>query len=227
MYAILDGASYAKMVPDVIYFFDTASNRFLYTYEITHPGEGSQWYLRLLDWQVTQDSISLDEYPTLQSVGYNLTSNTITGNCTLPSSSTKSGSTTTSSCVTGTFDPGNHLFFNITSTVPLNDTANTASVKPETTILRIADNAWTYNDAQAPPALVLQHADPQTGALGATVLRTASTKAHDCTELKVCISGVPGREGSLIGAEVLGPLGIMLMAQSDYSIQCTTPSQPS
>lgn len=225
MYAILDGTSYnsPRYVKDVIYFYETSTDRYLYTYEISNPDDNDQWYFRLRDWQVAQDVIPLDEYPTLQSVGYDFVNLAVNGNCTLPASPTNFlGNTTTSSCVSGTFDPGNHFFFNVTSTVPLNNTANATTIKPVTTLLNIEDSAWTYSDQ--PPALVLHQTDPKTNALGAVVLRTAVGKYNDCTELKVCIAGVPGREGSQVGAEVMGPLGVMLMRQSDYATECTTPS---
>ena len=35
---------------------------------------------------------------------------------------------------------------------------------------------------------------------------------------------VPGRAGSQVGAEVMAPLGIMLMQQSWWSVDCTDPS---
>lgn len=225
MYAILDGKSYnsASYVKNVVYFFEETTNRWLYTYEVSNPNDDDQWYFRLREWNIDQAIIPLDDYPTLQSVGYNYVSYDLTGNCTIPASPTNFvGNTTTTSCVSGTFDPGNHLFFNITSAVPLNNTANANATKSVTTILKIEDNAWTYSDA--PPALILHQVDPETNALGQTVLRTAVANPHDCTELKVCIAGIEGREGSQVGAEVMAPLGVMLMSQSDYAIECTTPS---
>lgn len=225
MYAILDGKSYydASYVKNVVYFFESGSNNFLYTYEVSNPNDDDLWYFSLRDWTADQSTIPLDEYPTLQSVGYNFVKDTLSGNCTVPSSpSDFYGNTTTIPCITGTFDPGNQLFFNITSAVPLNNTANANATQSSTTLLKIQDKAWTYTDA--PPGLILHQADPITDALGHIVLRTAVAKPNDCTELKVCLAGVEGRQGAQVGAEVMAPLGVMLMRQSDYAIECTTPS---
>ena len=81
--------------------------------------------------------------------------------------------------------------------------------------------------SNAPPALILREQDRVSGALSNIVLRTAVVKPHDCTELKVCLAGLhDGREGSLVMAEVLAPLGVLLMRQTDYAVECTTPSDP-
>ena len=161
--------------------------------------------------------------PTLQSVEYNFVTNEVSGNCTIPSSPTNfNGNTTTFPCMHGTFDQGQHLYFNITSQVPLNNTLDANATSSFTSQLGIQDSPWTFwNQA---PSLILHQLDPQTNALGPVVLRTAVSKPHDCTELKVCLSGVDGRAGSQVGAEVLAPLGIVLMRVDDYGITCTTPS---
>jgi len=224
MYAILDGKSYndAAYVKNVVYFYVNGNSNTQFTYIISNPEDDDQWYFRLREFDTDQSSIPLDAYPTLQSVGYDFVTNTLSGNCTVPSDPANfSGNTTTSSCMSGTFDPGNSLFFNITSTVPLNNTANVNATQSASTILKIQDKAWTYSDA--PPALILHQVNPDSESLGHTVLRTAVAKPHDCTELKVCIAGVEGREGGQVMGEVLAPLGVMLLRQSDYAIECTTP----
>lgn len=125
--------------------------------------------------------------------------------------------------MSGTFDPGNRLFFNVTSAVPLNTTlaADAASVPRATTLLGIPDNMWDQHSA---PALKLQRRDPETGDLGDLVLRTTVTRPKDCTELKVCIAGPSGRVGGVVSAEVLAPLGLMLMRQADHAKECTIPA---
>lgn len=224
MYAILDAKTFSqpKNITDAAYLYDTVTNRFLYTYEITNPNNDSIWYFRLRDWNVDQANISLKEYPTLQSVGYNLADNTITGNCTLPSPSNSASNITTSSCVSGTFDPGDHLFFNITSAVPLNNTVNTNAIQRTTTMLKNKGNVWTFHDGH--PVVSLHQADAVSGKLGHVVLRTSISPRSDPTELKACLSGVDGWEGVQAGAEVMAPLGIVLMKQADFATWDTTPS---
>lgn len=227
MYAILDakaynGPSYQK---NVAYFYINGNDDLQFTYEISNPGDDDQWFFRLRQWNTDQLSIPIDNYPTLQSVGYNFVDNTLTGNCTVPSvPSVFNGSTSTSSCVSGTFDQARNLFFNITSTVPLNNTSDANAMQPFSTILDIKDAPW-YNE-NSPPAAILREEDKATGMLGNIVLRTAVVRPHDCTELKVCIAGVQGREGNQVMAEVLAPLGVILMRQTDYAVECTTPSDP-
>jgi len=38
------------------------------------------------------------------------------------------------------------------------------------------------------------------------------------------MAGVPGREGSVVGAEVLVPIGLIMVRQVDYARECTLPS---
>ncbi|KAI0699138.1 hypothetical protein BC835DRAFT_1412805 [Cytidiella melzeri] len=223
MYAILDGKAYngPSYVKDVAYFYLNGKNNVQFTYEISNPGDDDQWYFRLQKWNVDQLSIPVDAYPTLQSVGYNFADNTVTGNCTVPSSpSVFTNNTSTRPCVTGTFDQGNQFFFNITSSVPLNNTADADTTQSFSSALAATDSPWFVNNA--PPALVLREQEPSSGSNN--VLRTAVARPHDCTELKVCIAGVQGREGSQVMAEVLAPLGVVLMRQSDHAVECTTPS---
>lgn len=197
-----------------------------FTYEISNPEDDDQWFFRLRRWNVEQSAIPIDFYPTLQSVGYNFETGVLSGNCTVPSSpSATDNSTTTNSCVTGTFEQGTKdFFFNVTSTIPLNNTSNASATEPTTSYLGIRDSPWYV--AGSPPALILREQDGIDGALDNIVLRTAVVKPHDCTELKVCIAGVKGREGGPVMAEVLGPLGVLLMRQVDYGVECSQPVDP-
>jgi hypothetical protein len=196
-----------------------------FTYEISNPGDDDQWFFHLQQWNVDQLTIPIDNYPTLQSVGYNYVNNQVTGNCTVPSTpSVFNGNTSTSPCVSGTFDQFQSLSFNITSTVPLNNTSDANATQPVSTFVGILDRDAPWYVYGSAPAAIVREADKDTGILNNIVLRTAVVRPHDCTELKVCIAGVQGREGSQVMAEVLAPLGVMLMRQSDYGIECTTPT---
>lgn len=206
----------------------TAEPTQLFTYEIANPDNGDDWYFSVRTWDTPQSSIPLDFYPTLQSVHYNFASLTIDGNCTLPTSANAignaGGNTTTVPCMSGTFDPGAHLHFNVASAVPLNSTLASsypASVPNATAQLAIPDNGWAFGSYA--PALRLMEQDSN-GTLGHLVLKTTVTKPHDDTELKVCVSGPEGRQGPTVQPEVLAPLGLVLMRQADYALYATQPS---
>ncbi|KAI0821567.1 hypothetical protein BC629DRAFT_1435371 [Irpex lacteus] len=220
MYAILDVKAYngPSYVKNVAYFYINGNNNMQFTYEISNPEDDDQWFFRLRRWNVEQSTIPIDFYPTLQSVGYNFETGVLSGNCTVPSSpSATDNSTTTNSCVTGTFEQGTKdFFFNVTSTIPLNNTANASATE-------LPPHTWAYATLLA---LILREQDGIDGALDNIVLRTAVVKPHDCTELKVCIAGVKGREGGPVMAEVLGPLGVLLMRQVDYGVECSQPVDP-
>ncbi|PSS37037.1 hypothetical protein PHLCEN_2v1076 [Hermanssonia centrifuga] len=228
MYAILDAKSYydARYVTNVAYFYLNPSQEQVFTYEIANPGDADIWTFSLRDWNTDQGAIPLDAYPTLQQVTYDFVDDSLSGNCTVPTSSAAANSTTlTSPCMTGTFDPGNVLSFNITSSVPLNNTLasnTTSAATPSSTssVLRAQDKGWTFSDDA--PSLILRLVDPLHDTLGPIVLRTAVTRPHDSTELKVCLAGVQG--GNEVGAQVMAPLGLILMRQADYALYATRPS---
>lgn len=229
-FVILDAKSYndARYVVNVAYFFmnqpSAASPTQLFTYEIANTDGGDNWLFNIRSWQTPQSSIPLEFYPTLQSVHYDFGSLTIDGNCTLPATTNASGNTTTVPCMKGTFDPSSHLSFNITSAVPLNSTVASsypASVPNTTTLLGIPDNGWDFS--MFAPALRLEEREPD-GQLGHLVLKTAVTKPHDSTELKVCVAGPQGRQGATVQPEVFAPLGLVLMRQADFALYNTQPS---
>ncbi|THG96428.1 hypothetical protein EW026_g5406 [Hermanssonia centrifuga] len=228
MYAILDAKSYydARYVTNVAYFYLNPSQEQVFTYEIANPGDADIWTFSLRDWNTDQGAIPLDAYPTLQQVTYDFVDDSLSGNCTVPTSSAAANSTTlTSPCMTGTFDPGNVLSFNITSSVPLNNTLasnTTSAATPSSTssVLRAQDKGWTFSDDA--PSLILRLVNPLHDTLGLIVLRTAVTRPHDSTELKVCLAGVQG--GNEVGAQVMAPLGLILMRQADYALYATRPS---
>lgn len=230
MVAILDAKSYndPSYVVNVAHFYantPSASNSNpLFTYEITNPDDGDIWLFSLREFDAAQSSIPLAQYPTLQAVHYNFVDDSLSGNCTLPTSTAANASTSVVPCMTGSFNQGGRLAFNFTSAVPLNSTlasAYPAGVANATTALMIPDKEWDVSgDA---PALNLQQVDAD-GRLGAVVVKTTVTKPGDTTELKVCVGGVPDRENGLVSAEVLAPLGLVLMRQADYAYIQTSPS---
>ncbi|GJE84629.1 hypothetical protein PsYK624_007050 [Phanerochaete sordida] len=233
-FVILDAKSYndPRYVVNVAYFFmnqpSAAEPTQLFTYEIANTDGGDNWLFSVRSWQTPQESIPLDFYPTLQSVHYNFATQTIDGNCTLPTVANATGNvvgnTTTVPCMSGTFDPGSHLFFNITSAVPLNSTlaaSYPAAVPNATAHLTIPDNGWTFTGYA--PAVELEEQQPD-GSLGHLVLKTTVTKPHDSTELRVCVAGPEGRQGATVQPEVLAPLGLILMRQADYALFNTQPS---
>lgn len=228
MFVILDAKSYndARYVVNVAYFFDNSqpsSPTQLFTYEITNPDDGDDWYFTPRTWDTPQSKIPLDMYPTLQSIRYDFVDDSLTGNCTLPSAVNPLTNTTSIPCMEGNFDPGSSLSFNITSSIPLNSTlaSDASSVPIVNTLLGIPDKGWDLRGYA--PALRLEERN-EDGSLGHLVLKTAVTKPHDTTELKVCVAGVDGREGGTVSAEVFAPLGLILMRQADYAYQATTPS---
>ncbi|EMD40472.1 hypothetical protein CERSUDRAFT_111071 [Gelatoporia subvermispora B] len=224
MYAILDARSYNQpdYVPNVARFYLASSTSSIFTYDIGSPDGADFWFFHLREFDTDQSSIPLDNYPTLQSVEYDFINSAVSGNCTVPSG-TSEDNTTTTACLHGSFSTSGFFFFNITSSVPLN-TSSPSSTSPESTLLRSQDKNWIFNNGA--PALTLRTLD-SSGDLGQTILRTATTAYKDCTQLKVCLAGLDGSPAGAVGAEVLAPLGIILMNQDNSAIQCTTPSDDS
>ena len=221
MYAILDGKSYddARYVVDKAYFYQANSPNSLFTYELINPDDDDVWLFKLRTWDTPQSSIPLNMYPTLQSVQYQFINQTLTGNCTVPTSPIDNG-TTSQACMTGTFDPGSYIPFNVTSNVPLNTTFAGAYVPTTTSQLRSVDEQWSYKHQR--PTLILKEVDSE-NALQDTILRTGLTRPRDCTEMKVCLAGSKKYPAGFVGAEVMAPLGLIMLRQADYAIYCTTP----
>lgn len=222
MYAVLDAKGYhdPSYVASVAHFYQTGSDISLFTYDYDDNSDFFNFHLR--EWDVDQSTIAVQFYPTLQSVQYDFINNTVTGNCTVPVQPGDSSNTTTltKSCLSGNFNPGNFMSWDISSAIPLNTTRDLSVVPQYNTSLRIVDKQWDFSDDA--PSLILDTLD-ESGNLADIVLRTAVTKRRDCTQLKMCLNGVPNRVGSAVGAEVLAPLGLVLIRQADYAIECTTP----
>lgn len=225
MYAVLDGRGYSnpRYTPNVVHFFQTGTNLYMYTYAISDSEDSDIWGFNLREWDMDQAQIPQKLYPTLQQISYNFLNTTVSGNCTTPVAP-GSSSTNITSCLSGTFNPDNYLSFSLTSKVPLNTTTTneTSSLPSVTTQLRIIDKEWAFSDDA--PSLILKRVDPATNQYQEIVLRTAVTHPSDCTKLKVCINGVSGRDGGAVGAEIMAPLGLIMLRQADYAIECTTPS---
>lgn len=187
------------------HFYQQGQSDSLFSYELNIVADTSTFGLR--SWDSPQASIPLEFYPTLQSIQLNLADNTLTGNCTVPTSSTN---TSILPCLSGTFDPGAFLSLKITS-LPFRNVSN-QTVPSSTVMLRSEDDRWDV------PSLILKEVDPNSNALQGTVLRTTIQKPTDCTQVKVCLSGTAS--GGPVGAEVLAPLGLVFIEQRDYASSC-------
>ena len=107
----------------------------------------------------------------------------------------------------GTFDAA------LDGTARLSFALNTTGGQQAMLVAR--EDEWLFPDAA--PGLTLFDES------GADVLRTAVTKRGDCTQLKVCVAGPPGRSAAAVQPEVLAPLGLILMRQINYAAYVTQP----
>ncbi|KAI0080681.1 hypothetical protein K474DRAFT_1704492 [Panus rudis PR-1116 ss-1] len=210
MYAILDAKAYngPRYVPNVAHFYQRGQSQSLFTFDINENEDGDLWGFHLREWDADQASIPIDMYPTLQTDFLRLHRQ-------LEHRFRQFG----------TFDVGDPLSFNLTSVVPLNNTFDLSTVASSNTILRTLDKQWAFSDDA--PSFILRTVDPSDDSLKDTVVRSAVTKKGDCTQLKVCLAGLPDQQGTIVGGPVLAPLGIILMRQADYGVACTTPSDNS
>ena len=222
MYAILDAAS-AKDPPFIIntaYFYEPKNPNALFSFDIqVDPNDNTIFVFQIRNWNTVQSDIPLDLYPTLQYIQYEFANGTVSGNCTLPTSPTDP-SGTSQLCTTGTFDIGDFVPFNITTNISLNTTFASATVPAVKSTVRSTWKQWWYADHA--PAMWLKNVDIATDRLTSTVLKTALTKPRDCTELKVCLAGTGGYPGSVVGAEVMVPMGMLLLAQTLEGTSCTS-----
>lgn len=99
-------------------FYQQGRSEPLFAYELNVIADIPTFSLR--SWDSPPASIPLEFYPTLQSIQLNLADNTLTGNCTVPTSPTN---TSILPCLSGTFDPGAYLSLNITS-LPFRNVSN-------------------------------------------------------------------------------------------------------
>lgn len=221
MYAILDAnapTDPAFMLTSA-YFYAAGGRNPLFAFELEpDANDNTIFNFQIRKWYTHQPDIPLLMYPTLQVVSYDFSNETFTANCTLPTSPTDP-SGTSQECATGLFDVGDWVPFNITSNIPLNTTFAGAPVPSVSSMMRTYDKHWWYSDAA--PSMILEQIDDDNN-LVRTVLRTATTKPSDCTELKVCLAGTGGYPGSVVGAEVMAPLGVLLMAQAVSGSVCSS-----
>ena len=188
-----------------------------FTYDIETVDGSDTFQFSLRDFNVDPSTIPINIYPTLQHITYDFVHMTLNGTCTVP---TSGNDTSTSPCMVGTFEVNSLLALNLTSSVPLNNTLNASDTTSVTTQLRSVNSGWTWGDGY--PAFILDTVEGTDGAANAEVLRTSVVKPSDCTQFKVCVRGIQGRAGGAVGAEVLAPLGIALIQESQAAIQCTT-----
>ena len=215
MYAILDGkAEFGSTTLSAAYFYTHGGSETLFTYQLTNPQNDDIWGFSVRQWDTPKASISREMYPTLQHVTYDYRGGTLGGNCTVSSNSTQSSDMP---CLHGSFDVGNPLSLNITSTVSLDDTPSGFVAPSVTSLLRSQDRRW-YLKGNDAPAAILRLVDPASGRLQDEILRTTVKKISDCAQIKVCLKGT-GREGPgvLVGAEMLAPLGLILKRQGDFA----------
>jgi len=168
----------------------------LYSYDI-FQSSADQWSfnIRTINSPDLAQNHSAPLYPSISNITYDFIYNTVSANCTFPSSNT------TSTCVTGSFNPNNYLSFNLT------DLRSNS-----TTYLHAVDKEWAFGDDA--PSVILKDSN------GVEVIRTDVTKKGDCTQLKLCAAQDSG-------AGITVPVGLILMRQMDYSVYCTTPSDDS
>lgn len=77
-----------------------------------------------------------------------------------------------------------------------------------TSHMRAVDRQWSFQD-DAPSVLFRDDHSVE-------VMRTDVTKPRDCRQLKVCIA-------KDAGPDIIFPIGLLLIRQSDYAIHCTEP----
>lgn len=205
---VLDGAGYRdpRYVPDLAQFSlgRARGGAPLFSYDLDQI-DVDVWTFAFRAFDAPEESIPPAFMPALRSIAYNFVDFSVNGTCATPG-----GNDTL--CVTGTFDPGNFMSFDLFA-----NTTGTRVHAPS----RIADREWAFRDDA--PSLILRTVEGD-GTLGDTIMRTAVTKKGDCTKLKICVDGDSEDDASAVGASVLVPLGLILARQGDYAIHCTTPS---
>ncbi|KAJ3478124.1 hypothetical protein NLI96_g9985 [Meripilus lineatus] len=233
MYAVLEGRSYhdSRSTPNVAHFFQTATKLQLYTYSISDARDSDVWSFGLRRWDAERDQIPDGLYPTLQQVSYNFVENTLSGNC------KNSNGSSASPCLVGTFSPDPYVDFSlalfpnidlglhqgsqgVAGQLPIpreSKRGHTAPLPANATQLRAINKEWAFKDSA--PSLLLKRYDTDAGRYQETVLQTVIAHPSDCTKLKVCLNGVSG--GIPMGAEVIAPLGLIMLRQADHAEQCT------
>ena len=217
MYAILDGkAEFGTTTIGAAFFYEHNSPTALFTYQLGNPENDDSYTFGVREWNTPQSGIPRDMYPTLQHIAYDYAAALLQGNCTI-STAVVNPEVTAAQCLRGTFDVGHPLSLDITSNVPLNQTSP-GTAPSVTSLLRTQDRRWYLNKGDS-PALILRLVDATSGELADEVLRTTVKKVSDCSQLKVCLKGTD-REGpgSLVGAEILAPLGLILKRQQDFAM---------
>jgi hypothetical protein len=203
--AIIDARAtgQSSSTPSLVKFSTTTSGVQLFTYSLD-SSQKNMLFFSLYSIDAPPSIFPSTMYPSLQNISYDLTNNIILGNCTTSGGQAEYDITP---CLQATFRPGVALSFNISSFTPGQTPVNTS--------LRVEDEAL-YN----PPRLILQTVEPPNNSLGAIVLQAITDSPWDCTQLKVCVSGLSG-EGPAVGPEVLAPMGTITDSQTTYALSCT------
>ena len=214
MYAVLHGLGNGASSTDTssAWLYQPGDSNALGVFTLKNtPSWTTNWQFSFL---YTLPTTPPSMHPIIRNITYFFTNSTLTGSCYVGRS--------IMSCLSGTFDTGSSLSLNITSSAP-EDTSSgypDALATPKTTSLRAQDQGLTTTGGA--PSLIFREVDRTSGDLLEAVLRTGITKVSDCTQLKVCLSGTGASPGSIVGAEVLVPLGLLLKYQAEYSYDCTS-----
>lgn len=200
--------------PSLATFYLASESSPLFTYQATN--DTSTWTFALSTWDVEPERIPLNAYPMLQHIEYDLTSGTMSGNCSpLPGSNTPR-----TPCLQGAFPADLHPPFTITSSAPLGTSKSTGSTLPTTVVLDTRPRDVVYDGTE--PYVILRERDPA-GALGPVVLRTAVQALMSCSSLKVCVAGSrdpTSGERQLVGAEVMASLGLLFVSHAEHALTC-------
>jgi hypothetical protein len=142
-----DGPSYQ---PTIASYFQ--GNTPLYAYDI-FQASADEWSfnIRTIYSQDLANNRSSSLYPSISNITYNFVDNSVSGNCTSPSSNT------TSTCIEGYFNPNNYLSFNLT------DLRSSS-----TAYIRAVDKQWAFDD-DAPSVLLKDSSGAQDNGPSITV----------------------------------------------------------
>ena len=181
------------------YFWQNNVRTEFFQYEISQGQDGDIWNFDLRQ-IISGVNVPEDVYPLAWSMSYDFVNNTVTANC---ASSPTTPTNATTPCMTGSFTQGSLLSLSIDDT-----RTNT------TTNLRAVNTPWSFYDAS--PSYILREVNSD-GSLGDIAVMTLVTKYSTCTLLQLCVA-------SETGLDALAALGLTLLSQNDFALQCTTPA---
>ncbi|GJE95565.1 hypothetical protein PsYK624_117510 [Phanerochaete sordida] len=207
------------------HFYSTNNATRLFTFNITasdnNPTNGysEEFPSLVFALQDVYTAMPPASYPLLRSVQYNMILNKTVGYCAPAINDTSV--TPSPQCMSGNFTADDDVLrFHIDTPLSPDWTqaqnwsqpgSPTASMAFE--VGTFTSEAWTRPGH--PPGATIREG----GRHGHVVLKTVVTKPGDWTQLKVCIAGPRQATPELLHPEVLVPLGVLLMRQSDYAIE--------